>query len=433
MLRREPKCSLSLRQNFSWNFAGNLVYATCQWGILVVLAKLTNPESVGQFAFGLAVTAPIILFSQLQLRGIQATDAHDEYEFGHYLGLRLITTTLALLLIALIVGVNRYDINTAVTIMAIGLSKAFESIADVYYGLMQRHERMDRIAYSRMIKGPLSLVVLGVMVFVTRSVFWGAIGLALAWGFVLIAYDLRNAQITLKECCTARCEPLLSSGSISPSFSTRRLLHLAWLAMPLGLVMALISLNSNIPRYFIEHHFGAAKLGIFAALAYLIVAGNTLISAMGQACVPRLAKHYAAGQLNLYLKLLLYLIGIGALIGVCGIVVALIAGPLLLTMLYRPEYAEHATVFTALMIAGAISYVASCLGYAMTAARYFKAQLPLFAVVTLATGATSWVLIPRFGLVGAVTSLIIGATVQIAGSIGVIVHATNAIKPTAQR
>src|SRR3954469_7592651 len=87
--------ALSLRSNFSWTFAGNVVYAGCQWGMLMVLAKLGSPERVGQFALGLAVTAPILMFSNLQLRAIQATDARREYRFGHYLALRLATTALA--------------------------------------------------------------------------------------------------------------------------------------------------------------------------------------------------------------------------------------------------------------------------------------------------------------------------------------------------
>ena len=91
---------LSLRSNFSWTFAGNVVYAGCQWGMLMVLAKLGSPEWSGQFALGLAVTAPIIMLTNLQLRAIQATDARREYRFGHYLALRLATTALALLVIA---------------------------------------------------------------------------------------------------------------------------------------------------------------------------------------------------------------------------------------------------------------------------------------------------------------------------------------------
>ena len=75
---------LSLRKNFSWTFAGNVVYALSQWGMLTVLAKLGSPEMVGRFALGLSITAPIVMFTNLQLRQIQATDARGEYRFGDY-------------------------------------------------------------------------------------------------------------------------------------------------------------------------------------------------------------------------------------------------------------------------------------------------------------------------------------------------------------
>jgi O-antigen/teichoic acid export membrane protein len=42
--------------------------------------------------------------------------------------------------------------------------------------------------------------------------------------------------------------------------------------LPLGVVAALVLLNTNIPRYFIERYLGEWELGIFAALAYIMVA-----------------------------------------------------------------------------------------------------------------------------------------------------------------
>src|SRR5208283_4635069 len=144
----------------------------CNWGILMVLAKLGSPEWVGQFALGLALTAPVIMLTNLQLRVIQATDARREYRFGHYLALRLVTTALSLFVIAGIAC--GYRLGTALVILAVGLAKAFASLSDVVYGLLQAHERMDRIALSMMIKGQLSLAALGATVFFTGSIVWGS-------------------------------------------------------------------------------------------------------------------------------------------------------------------------------------------------------------------------------------------------------------------
>ena len=45
--------------------------------------------------------------------------------------------------------------------MAVALAKAIESVSDVFYGSLQQHERMDRIAISMILKGIVSLAALG--------------------------------------------------------------------------------------------------------------------------------------------------------------------------------------------------------------------------------------------------------------------------------
>lgn len=403
---------LSLRVNFSWTFAGNVVYAACQWGILVVLAKLGSPKMVGQFALGLAVTAPVIMFANLQLRAVQATDAKDEYRFGYYLSLRLVTTTLAFLVIVGIVALAGYRRETALVILAVGAAKCFESISDVIYGLMQKRERMDRIARSMMIKGPLSLTAMGVVLYITGSVLWGTIALACVWTGILFSYDIR-AGIKL----------LRNTGVLfRPVWNPAVIWRLAWLSLPLGVVMMLISLNTNIPRYFVERYCGEEGLGYFAAMAYLMVAGGMIIRALGQAASPRLARYYV-GDLHKFKRLMIKLLAIGAVLGISGILVTILIGREILTLLYQPDYAKHVDVFIWLMIAAGLGYIASFLGYGMTAVRYFKIQAPLFVFVLMVTFLLCALLVPEYGLIGAAQALCAGIILQLIGSAFVNVHA----------
>jgi O-antigen/teichoic acid export membrane protein len=416
---------LSLRQNFSWTLVGNIVYAACQWGMLVVLAKTGSPVMVGQFALGLAVTAPIILFANLQLRAVQATDARHEYLFDDYLGLRLATTVMALAAIAGVVIFSGYRSETALVIMAVGAAKAFESISDVFYGRLQQHERMDRIAKSMMIKGPLSLLALGIAVYLTKSTLWGAVGLAIAWALVLISYDIRSGKL-LRGRDAGATDSASDGGrpaTLRPRWSNKTSFALIKLSLPLGFVMLLISLNTNVPRYFIEHYLGERELGIFAAIAYLMVAGSMVVNALGQSASPRLAKHYASGEARAFRHLLGKLIAISGLLGVAGVALVVLAGESLLTMIYRPEYASHTDVFLLLMVAAGLGFIASFLGYAMTAARYFKVQAPLFAVVTAVSVLACLWLVPLYGLRGAAMALVLAAAVQLLGSLAITIYA----------
>lgn len=421
---------LSLRANFVWTFAGNSIYAACQWGMLVALAKLGSTEMVGQFALALAVTAPILMFTNLQLRTVQATDARQEYAFSDYLGLRLAMTGLALLAIAAVTLALGYRLETAMVVLAMGLAKCIEAISDVFFGLMQQYERMDRIAISMIVKGVLSLVVLVVGVYLTNGVFWGVVGLAAAWTGVLIFYDIRNGATILKfaprnDLAPAGRQAGSDHRTLRPRWNNDTVKRLLALSIPLGVVMLLISLNGNIPRYFIEHFYGEQDLGIFAALSYLIVVGTTVVFALGQAASPRLARHYALRDVDGFTALLAKLVLVGLLLGLAGTAIALVAGAPLLTLIYRPEYATDTDVFVWLMAGAGVLYVASFLGYGMSAARYFKQQAPLFLLVTAATALACLALVPGLGLIGAAYATLIGAAVQLVGSLFVIMQAVR--------
>lgn len=421
----QPK-SLTLRQNFSWTFVGNIIYAASQWGILVVLAKLGSPEMVGQFTLGLAVTAPIILFANLQLRQIQTTDVHQKYSFGDYFGLRLICAGLSMLIIVAISLTAGYRWETSLVILVIGFAKVLESISDVFHGLFQYHERMDRIAVSLMIKGPLSLLMLAICTWLTGNVLGGTIGLAAIWAVVLIFYDIPSGMAILRAHSQTEPSARLNHNHLfQPRFDLIALRNLVGLSLPLGFVMMLISLNVNIPRYFIEHHLGERELGIFSALSYLMVAGNIVVGALGQSATPRLAKYYATGKKQDFQSLLLKLLIIGTVIGGVSVVIAAIVGKEVLTILYRPEYAKQGYLFLLLMVAAGIGYVNSFLGYAMTAAHYFRVQMPLLIVATGISTLVCFLLIPSQGLVGAAIAAIFSAIVQAIFSLGVVFYAIH--------
>src|SRR2546429_8143700 len=95
----------TLRANFSYAVVGNVTYASCQWGILVALAKLGTVEMVGQYAYALAITTPVFLFANLQLNALQLTDDASSYTFSDYLSIRLFTCVVALVVIGVIAAV----------------------------------------------------------------------------------------------------------------------------------------------------------------------------------------------------------------------------------------------------------------------------------------------------------------------------------------
>lgn len=395
-----PPKAMPLRINFSWTLIGNLVYAACQWAMLSVLAHLGKPEMVGQFALGLAVTAPVLMCANLNLRSVQATDSQREYSFGDYLRLRLFTTVWVLPVVVVIAFFSGYRGATLAVILLIGLAKSFESLSDIYYGLMQQNEQMRPIAISMMVKGVLSLAALAIVLRATGSLVWAVLFLAVTWALIFFFYDMPQGRRLLPG------DPHAAQGGSTPV-----LWRLAILAAPMGLVMFLISLNSNVPRYFIERQLGLGQLGIFAALSYLIMASSTVVGALGQSATPRLSNLYATGRRAEFITLLAKLAVIATVIGVLGILVAVVAGKPLLALLYGAEYSRYGVLFICIMVVSWLADLGAMLGYGMTAARRFKVQAPLYGAVVLATLISCWLLIPRWQLLGATLAIGIGTGV----------------------
>jgi O-antigen/teichoic acid export membrane protein len=170
-----------------------------------------------------------------------------------------------------------------------------------------------------------------------------------------------------------------------------------------------------MPRYFIEHHSGTRELGMFSAAAALVAVGNTIINALGQAVTPKLAKMFAWEGPARFGSFTTRLAAFGVALGLCAIGCSVVLGRWVLTLMFRPEYAAQAGLLTSLMIAGSIGYVATLMGYAVTAARSFRPQLPLFIVVTLVTLVSCAVFISARGLAGAAIATGISSAVQLAG------------------
>ncbi len=400
-----PAAIPSLRSNFAWTFAGNMLYAACQWGMLTALAKLGSPSIVGQFALGLAISAPVFMLCNLQLRSVQATDVRGEYRFADYFTLRILTTVVGMLSVAVLALALRLDQGTRAVILLIAVSKSIECISDVIGGSLQLHERLDQVAVSLMIRGVLSVIAFSATFLWTHCLSSAIIAMCLAWLAVLICYDLPRAKATL---CPN--EPKIE-------MNWRLMQKLVLLSLPLGLVMTMISLNTNMPRYYLQRYSGASDLGIFSSLAYVMVAANLVVLALCQSATTRLSVSFAEGKYQEFSRLLFRLSGVGIGIVVAGVPLALLLGRPLLTLLYGSQYGDHVSTLAILVAATGVGAISFFITTGLSSARHFRVQGLIYGFSTMVTAASGFVLIPRWRIDGAAGALLLSAIVCLAASL----------------
>ena len=404
-----------MRSNFIWMLAGNVVFAACQLGMIVSLARMGSSFMVGQFSLGLAIATPVLMFTNLNLRAVQATDAKRLYSFGEYFQLRLTMSAIALLGIAMFAGLEKFARATAFVILAVSLAKAIDALSDIHYGLFQLNERLDQTGRSMILRGIVSVAALSAGLYFTRNLLWACTALTLVWLAALLSWDSRQALRILARFRESGRVP--RAAEFWRVWSSKRRMLRQWtllrLSMPLGIVTTLASINLNMPRYFIAARSGEHELGIFSALAYATVALTLISDSLGHCVIPRLSRFYADGSIAAFQVALLKLSGIGIALGFAAFGAVQFAGQRLLAVFYGPEYAAHSQAFVLLMLAAAIHCVAAMLTSGILAARKFGIQVVIFSIVAATTALACERLVPAMGLTGGAIGMVAGAVVRV--------------------
>ena len=413
---------LPLWRSFFWSLVGVSGFAGSQWAIIVLLAKLGTAAILGVYAYALAVTAPVLLFVQMNLRLVQAVDSNREFRFADYLGVRAIGSVLALPVLALFVLVTEQPFAVMIVIGVLACAKVIDGLSDVVHGLLQQRERTDKQAISLLIRGTLQVALLAVVLMSTGDVRWSAVAVAVGSVVSLLLYDIPLSGRILRD----EAEP--ATGWVRLSYLRGRAnvrLQLARRALPLGIMAVLGSLYQNIPRYFVERAMGLEAVGYYSAVFYLTFVGYTVVAAMGNATAPTLARLYTADA-GRFRRMSFALAGFGALLGGIGMLLAAWQGDWLLGLLYRAEYAQYQGLLVWVMLSSCFWYAATLLGFAAIAAQRFRLQAYLHAVAALATVIAAPPLLKAYGLEGGAMALTVGVFPLLIGECVIVWSATRA-------
>lgn len=380
--------------------AATSLYTGCQWLTIVFLSRFASAELLGNYALALAIVMPVMAVTNLQLRYLLCTDAKHDFSFASYLFLRIATVTVSIGAICL------WSINHTFTVLfvtiALAIGKGIEALCDILHGFLQANERMDRIAMSLMLQGPLQLTLFCVVTVISRNLVFGIFAAAAVSLAILLCFDVRSVRL-VRRAAGMRENTAQLRALLKPSWAKIR--KLMWLGAPMGLVMGMNSLVGNVPRYLLAAQ-SRSLVGIFAALFYLTLPGGILVTAYCDSACAELARWGAERNFRKLCERLVLLALAAAVIGAGGWSVAYFAGRPILLLCYGAQYAAHANSLVWLMAGAGLFYISTVLGYAVTALREFHLQVPFRAIHLLAVYIVCVALIPKEGLLGAAKAIL---------------------------
>src|SRR5699024_8183153 len=258
----------SIKKNFSWNLLGSVIFAATQWLLIIALTRLGSVEMVGYYSLGLAITSPIILFTNLQLRVLQATAKEDEYQFQDLVATRNVTNVIFFTLLIIYLSIGNYDKYIFFIVLITGLIKVTESFSELTYGLFHQQERLELIAKSTILRGCSILFTVVILLILKLDLVYILFSIVLVNVMIFIFYDNKNLHLFNRKYV---------------AHYSKNIYKIIITALPLGLSLLLVSLNNNLPKIFVEKILNTEQLGFFASITYLVYIGSTLINSIGNA------------------------------------------------------------------------------------------------------------------------------------------------------
>lgn len=389
----------SMRSNVLWTTLGVAAYSGSQWMTVIALAKIGSGELVGTFALANAVVIPILLIVSLQMRTAQITDTRQRFAFSEYLGLRVASLAMAIPLVLVAAFFYRDDAVLWKCILAMGVYRSVEALGDVYCGAMQQAERMDRVAMSMVWKGPLASFVFLGFVASGNSIEIGMLAMCVVGVSVLMCFDVPQA---------AKVMNLSLAAVVRPSKNLMRIGMLGRAVLPIGIGSVFLSLNANVPRYFIEAVDGKAMLGIFAGIMSVFAALHLIQASIGQAILPRLSKHFANGDQKSFLRLMQFVTATAFLSSSFVLMIAWWFAEPLLRLIYDEQFAVHGHLMRALAVVSALQCLVGCGATYLYAVRAIRAASLIQITGCVVAMVLSKVLIPQMGVLGAAWALGVG-------------------------
>lgn len=403
----QPGPRPSLRRNMLFAGIGRGYLALTQLALIMVTAHLGRIEDVGALTLATAVVTPLFFMASLGMREVHTVDDLTHHSRADYVALRFVGGLLALILsagLAVTVFAGSGPLVQS-TLVLLAVIRFFGTQSDLNHGMFQRAERLDYVAWSILVRGSAGFIAFAVMFWFWRSLPLALCCQALAW---VLAY--RVADLQLLDRLGQRV-----TWSDLRAVQMRKVLHLAWWLLPMGLALLLARGAISVPSIVLEQSAGLAAVGLFGALAYVHTGLNMVANTLGGATAARLRRHIRQGEAHALRALMWRLMGLSLGLSVVAVALAWTLGAQILTIMFGPDYAAR-ELFTIIVVGSSLTLLSTPLITLLTAAQVLRVRL-MIAVTSFAVSLpASVLLIPAFGTMGAAWAFVAVCAAQLAAS-----------------
>lgn len=362
---------------------------------IVVLARVSNPETVGVLTLALAVTTPIYLLADSNLRIAISTDPDHRVAEGVYQATRRRTIVLAAGICcaaAIVLSDLRMDLGLFFAVIAY---RSADSLSNLSYGFGFRSGLGDLVGRFSLARGLLSLAIgAPLLVLVPSQPAIALTGISAVW-IAIATIEWRQFELG----------PLFR---LSTSVRWMESLALLRSTALLGVDAFVSSFTFNFPRYAIQVIKGPAELGVFGALGTIANGFAIVVGAAANIMLPGLARSANQRDAIAFKRQLRALTTFGAACGAIVIFLASTVGSQVAGFVLGEEYGRT-DLIVALTSATVLRMLAQFVGKGLQATQVFGKFLIADLVALVVAAACTIPFVSAWDTAGAGWAIAAGA------------------------
>lgn len=277
---------------YIWNTWAAMLNSFQSVLILMAISRIDPVIDAGVFTIAFAIGNLMLTIGQYGIRQFQVSDVQEKYSFREYVGVRVITSSLMVIVSFFYIGIHyytgAYDFEKSIAVFLICLSKTIDSVEDVFQGRLQQRDRLDIGAKAMTIR-LLGYIITFISAYILMksliiaSLFSFLISLLL--GVILNTVAIKNFESTIV---------VWKVGNVKRIFIE---------CFPLFLAAYLVIYIGNAPKYAIDAVLSSQEQACFNYIFMPVFVIGLLSRFMYQPLIGKMALLWHEGELRKFLSM----------------------------------------------------------------------------------------------------------------------------------
>ncbi len=382
----------SLKKNIIWNTIGVFTLSLTSFVYSLILVRLCNLSITGIWSYSFAIACTCVTLASFGGRTYQVTDVKNELSTFTYISARYMTVAATLVLVLGFVFIKGFSFDKALIIILLCIFKFCEELSDVYYGVLQKHNKLYVVGKSMFFKSVLNMLLFLIGTYFSRNLLLPVILILINNFLFIYLYDRRNA---------------LKLEKIDKKFNKTFYIKYFKDNLIICLFLFLATYLVNCPKYVMETYLSDELQGIYNILVLPATAVSLVGSFIINPLLVNISKDFAENKINnikrISNRIIFILLGFGIITCLGGYIL----GRPVFQLIYNFDIKNYMFAFLLIIVGCTFYTISTVLSMILITTRKLISQLVLNVILAIFSYVLCVILIKNYSIQGGIYAYLI--------------------------